>query len=94
MLEVPEMLRDAACAGMDPDLADEMFFPGSNWDPNRYDMARRRCESCPVREACLEHALAGERGAASNRAGMFGGKTPEERANIHRRRRAAERKAS
>lgn len=45
-----------------------------------YDVAKEWCEECPVRQACLEYALASEMGPTIWRAGIFGGMTPSERA--------------
>jgi WhiB family redox-sensing transcriptional regulator len=53
-----------------------------------YGRARAICNSCPVRARCLEETLAVEADAGINlRVGMFGGKTPEERVQLRRRRR-------
>lgn len=67
----------AACAGTDP----EVFFPR----PGRhcYEEARRICNRCPVRRACLESILLVESGGKHWRHGMFGGTTPHERASMH-----------
>lgn len=67
---------DARCAETDP----EVFFP-----ENRYETAtaRRICRTCPVRQKCLDAAL-----ADSSLVGVWGGATVEER-RILRRTRAA-----
>ena len=44
----------ASCRSLDPDL----FFPET---ANDEDAAKAVCAACPVREACLDHALTGER---------------------------------
>lgn len=84
-----EWTEHAACAEIgDPDL----FFPGKDEDVNRsavkvpwqYRTTRRICAGCPVRTECLELALATE--SANNRAGMWGGLTPKERAQVAARR--------
>ena len=43
--------KRAACRGIDP----EVFFPVTDEDAEE---AKAICATCPVREACLEHALA------------------------------------
>jgi WhiB family transcriptional regulator, redox-sensing transcriptional regulator len=56
------------------------FFPS---DGAGVEVARKICASCPVREACLEHALV-------NRIdhGVWGGCSERERRRILKRRRA------
>jgi len=67
--------EQAACRGFDTDL----FFPETDEDAAP---ALAICQGCPVREACLEFAL------ATNQAdGVWGGTTPDERRRIRRRRR-------
>ena len=59
---------DALCAQTDPDI----FLPdkgGSTRD------AKRICAACPVRQECLDFALAQE----SNPAGIWGGRSVQER---------------
>jgi WhiB family redox-sensing transcriptional regulator len=46
-------MRDAACAGADPDL----FFPREQRDPGNRE-AKRVCAGCPVRAECLRYSLA------------------------------------
>lgn len=74
-------LPGASCAGVDP----EIFFP----EPRRgvhgqlrvdWDTPRTICDSCPVKDACLQAALDRESAGARHRFGMWGGKTPDERA--------------
>lgn len=62
----------ARCAETDP----ELFFP-----ENRYETAtaRRICRGCPVRQQCLDTAL-----ADSSLTGVWGGTTPEERRILRR----------
>ncbi|MDA8186436.1 MAG: WhiB family transcriptional regulator [Actinomycetota bacterium] len=67
--------KRAACRGIDP----EVFYPASDDDA---DAAKAICAVCPVREACLEHALANR-----EREGIWGGTTERERRRIHRQRR-------
>lgn len=65
----------AACQGIDADV----FFPVTEEDA---DEAKAICGVCPVREACLEFAL-----AAREREGVWGGCTERERRRIVRQRR-------
>ena len=51
----------AACQGVDP----EVFYPVSDEDDEE---AKVICAVCPVRQACLEHAL-----AHREREGVWGG---------------------
>lgn len=66
----------AACRGADQTV----FFPvrGELVGP-----ARRVCAGCPVRESCLEYALAN-----NEKFGVWGGKSERERRRIRRRRAA------
>jgi WhiB family transcriptional regulator, redox-sensing transcriptional regulator len=70
--------ESAACKTAEP----ELFFPISATGRSRADTARARaiCHDCPVRQACLDYAM-----ATSQQHGIWGGFTEEER---HRRRRA------
>jgi WhiB family redox-sensing transcriptional regulator len=75
----------AACRGKDTGL----WYPpgetlGHHVKPERWDEPRRICHACPVREKCLEFALATE---GYNGIGMWGGTTPRERIRILRLRR-------
>ena len=65
----------AACRGVDPDI----FFPVSDEDAVQ---AKAICAECPVREACLEWAL-----ATRERDGVWGGATERERRRMIRQRR-------
>lgn len=65
----------AACAGVDTNI----FFPQVEEDA---EPAKQICGACPVREACLEHALADR-----EREGIWGGATERERRRIIRQRR-------
>jgi hypothetical protein len=73
-------IYDAACAGM----RTAIFFPRGRAS---WDVPRRICATCPVSAPCLDYALAMERGL-SYRGGMYGGKTPAERAELVQRRSA------
>jgi WhiB family redox-sensing transcriptional regulator len=64
-----------ACNGLDPAI----FFPESEDD---CDEAKGICAECPVRVACLEHAL-----ASREKDGVWGGTTEKERRRIIRQRR-------
>jgi WhiB family transcriptional regulator, redox-sensing transcriptional regulator len=65
----------AACKGVDP----EVFHPSEEEDPAP---AKAVCAECPVREACLEHAL-----AVREKHGVWGGLTERERRRVLRQRR-------
>lgn len=64
--------RGAACAGLDPQL----FFPDSDGD---HLTPKRVCRACPVKEACLAHAL-----AHGEKFGIWGGKSENERRRLRR----------
>ena len=72
-----EWMAAGNCAHQSP----ATFFPS---DGVGVEVARRICASCPVKEACLEHAL-------SNRIdhGVWGGASERERRRILKRRRLA-----
>lgn len=68
----------AACRGEDPQL----WFP-ERGGGDQYRDARAVCETCPIRERCLDYAMRREHGLhRANRFGMYGGLTPEERAEM------------
>jgi len=69
--------RRAACRGIDADI----FYPPTEDDSDAV-AAKAVCAQCPVREACLEHAL-----AHREREGVWGGCTERERRRIIRQRR-------
>lgn len=69
--------KRAACRGIDV----EIFFPETDDDAD-VEAAKAVCEECPVRQACLEHAL-----AHREREGVWGGATERERRRILRQRR-------
>ncbi len=71
---------DAACRDVDTDV----FFPTSD---AHAEEAKAICAACPVREECLEHAL-----ATRPAEGVWGGLTPIERHRMIRRRQKAARK--
>jgi WhiB family redox-sensing transcriptional regulator len=75
-----DWFADAACR--DSDTA--VFFPASDRDAVE---AKAICATCPVREECLEYAL-----ATRPADGVFGGLTSTERHRLIRRRQKAARK--
>ena len=69
----------AACLGTDPSL----FIPDDHAPSHSYARGRAVCMGCPARQACLDDAMAREgRAAARYRAGLWGGLSPEQRANL------------
>lgn len=67
----------AACRGADPQL----FFPERSWDSkDQVAEAKQICASCPVREDCLDRAL-----ADNEQWGVWGGLTQSERRRLRRR---------
>jgi WhiB family transcriptional regulator, redox-sensing transcriptional regulator len=64
----------SACRGIDP----EIFYPPTDEEA---DEAKAICAICPVRQMCLEHAL-----AAREREGVWGGLTERERRRVIRQR--------
>lgn len=69
--------KRAACRGIDV----EVFYPPTEEESDAVE-AKAICEMCPVRQACLEHAL-----AHREREGVWGGTTERERRRIVRQRR-------
>ncbi len=67
--------QKAACEGLDP----EIFYPASEEEAEE---AKAICAQCPVRQPCLEHALADR-----ERDGVWGGRTERERRRLLRQRR-------
>ncbi|GAB2621698.1 WhiB family transcriptional regulator [Streptomyces capparidis] len=70
----------AICRDEDPDL----FFPIGSSGPAllQAEAAKRVCHRCPVREQCLEWAL-----ASGQDVGVWGGTTEDERRALKARRR-------
>ena len=66
----PAIFYPAPPTGRRPDA----YIPAAH-----YDQARAICNQCPVRDRCLDDAMAVERG---DRHGMFGGLTERERASL------------
>ncbi len=69
--------QSARCRGVDPAI----FYPVSE-DESAAEAAKEICNACPVREVCLDHAL-----ARREKEGVWGGLTERERRRILRRRR-------
>ncbi|MDP9404424.1 MAG: WhiB family transcriptional regulator [Actinomycetota bacterium] len=67
--------QHGACRGIDPDI----FYPVSDEEA---EPAKAICATCPVREPCLEYALANR-----ERDGVWGGATERERRRLIRQRR-------
>jgi WhiB family transcriptional regulator, redox-sensing transcriptional regulator len=74
----------AACAGSDTDL----FFPIGE-DDDVAASAKAVCAICPVKDECLQYAL-----ATNQTDGVWGGLTGAERRRLRRRLRDRERRAS
>lgn len=69
----------AECRGIDPGI----FHPvDEDEDELAAEPAKQICFQCPVREACLEHAI-----AVREKHGVWGGLTARERRRLIRRRR-------
>ncbi|WP_417220545.1 WhiB family transcriptional regulator [Arthrobacter sp.] len=74
--------------GVDP------WFPKNLSDPKAYDVAAKVCAVCPVAQQCLDAAMADEKAVhGRQRHGMYGGLTPDERYNLHRSRKRAQKNA-
>jgi WhiB family redox-sensing transcriptional regulator len=69
--------QQARCLGVDP----EVFYPDEE-DEQGAELAKQICDSCPVCEVCLEHAI-----GVREKWGIWGGLTARERRRIIRRRR-------
>jgi len=69
--------QKGACQGLDPSV----FFPDEG-DDEQVGIAVAVCDTCDVRIACLEHAL-----ASREKEGVWGGTTERERRRIIRQRR-------
>ena len=74
--------EEAACKGLDTGI----FFPLSDAEAGP---AKLVCAGCPVRDLCLEWAL-----ASRQEDGVWGGMTDNERRRLRRRRRDAARRAA
>jgi WhiB family redox-sensing transcriptional regulator len=69
----------AACRGMNPDC----FHPHPG-DKIREAAAKKVCEACPARQACLDYAV-----TTGQTRGVWGGTTEAERRRARRAMRAA-----
>ncbi|HUR23551.1 MAG TPA: WhiB family transcriptional regulator [Acidimicrobiales bacterium] len=67
--------QHGACKGVDPDI----FYPVTDEEA---EPAKSICATCPVREPCLEFAV-----ASRERDGVWGGATERERRRMIRQRR-------
>ncbi|WP_301373562.1 WhiB family transcriptional regulator [Streptomyces xanthophaeus] len=75
---VPAWTAYGVCAQTDPDE----FFPEKG-EADKTRTAKRICLSCPVRQLCLDAAMASEGNrSASGRFGVWGGKSPKERTRL------------
>ena len=78
-LDLPN-LPGAACVGAPPEL----------WHPAPRDVteytptAKAICGTCPVRQACLDHAMSAEAAHPTDRHGIYGGMTAEQRTDLGR----------
>ena len=73
-------MAEAACRGMDTNF----FFPERGNNEHTIAQAKRVCEGCPVRQPCLEYALAY---SGQHDAGIWAGTTEKERRRLRRQRR-------
>ncbi|TGD85122.1 WhiB family transcriptional regulator [Mycolicibacterium sp. CH28] len=71
-------LDGAVCRDLPEDAKDAFFAEGGSG----YKIAVTVCESCPVKAACLAHALAHEEGGM--RFGVYGGLTARARGRMAR----------
>jgi WhiB family transcriptional regulator, redox-sensing transcriptional regulator len=72
----PEVLRGAACGEQDL----ELFYPDPG-DLETERAAKQVCAGCPVKQPCLEMAL-----ATGDQHAILGGTTPQERGRLRRQR--------
>lgn len=79
-IAVPALTKRALCADTDP----ELFFPDDRGGGVTGGEAKKVCARCPARDECLVWAL-----ATNQRFGIWGGKSPEQRAEIRKGRRAS-----
>ena len=84
LLESGLWRNEASCRNTDPDL----FFPVGTTGPALEQIAAAKavCCECEVRQRCLEFAL-----TTNQDSGIWGGTSEEERRQIRRARRRAER---
>jgi WhiB family transcriptional regulator, redox-sensing transcriptional regulator len=79
-----EWVHQARCRNEDP----ELFFPVGTSGPaaNQTEVAKAICQTCEVREECLEWAM-----ITGQDAGVWGGLSEEERRALRRARKRAQR---
>lgn len=82
--------------GLCREIGDALFFPDDEGArAHRYTDARAVCAACPVRSICLEDAMAREGNVTREyRAGLWGGLSPEQRANLAKARQASQEAAA
>jgi WhiB family redox-sensing transcriptional regulator len=87
LAQADEWRDRAACRDMNPDL----FFPIGTTGPalDQIEAAKGICRVCPVKDPCLEYAL-----ASNQEAGIWGGTSEDERRKLRKRWLARRRKAS
>lgn len=74
--ELPDFGGQQSCLSVDP----ELFFPDQGGlEQSRADELSDLCGECPVRDACLEYAL------AHNVSGIWAGTTTAQRRTLRRR---------
>jgi WhiB family redox-sensing transcriptional regulator len=69
--------RHGACHGMNPKVADRIFFPTAR-NFAAADQAKSICARCPILETCLNAAL-----DTGTKEGIWGGRTEAERQVLH-----------
>lgn len=79
IVESWEWQRHAACRSVDTSLF--YYLDNERGDPRDWRLrhAKRVCRKCPVKEACLRHAL-----EANETHGVWGGLSEEERRQLRR----------
>lgn len=78
VFERPAWMRLGACVGLDPAL-----FQPERGDNANISEAQAVCARCPVRQQCLDHAL------ANKEKGIWGGTSDRQRQRMRARRRGA-----
>lgn len=75
-----EWRRNGGCTGGDKETV-ALFYPEGDSDgfQVQIETAKRICAGCPMRERCLEHAL-----AVNEQYGIWGGHTEKERKAMRR----------
>lgn len=74
-----DWMNSAACTGLDT----ESFFDD---DEHSINMAKKVCNHCPIKQACLKHAVEN-----FENHGVWGGTSPRQRAKIRSKVRATNR---